>query len=51
MKKLLGLLLVVASSPLLAQVTDETVPVGLVAIPIIAVGAIGYGIYKIAKKK
>jgi hypothetical protein len=52
MKKLLALLPVLAATPIFAQGPPaESVPVGLIAIPVIAVGAVGYGIYRIAKKK
>ncbi|MBN2543611.1 hypothetical protein JXI42_12165 [bacterium] len=56
MKKLLGIVTLVLSSTVVwAQPSPppspDAVPVGLIAIPVIAVGAIGYGIYKIAKKK
>ena len=56
MKKLLGIITLLGTAAVVwAQPgpppSPETVPVGFIAIPVIAVGAIGYGIYKIAKKK
>jgi len=49
MKKLITLLPILAAAPLFAQ-SDESVPVGPIAIPVIAVAAVGYGIYRIVKK-
>ena len=52
MKKLIALLPILAATPIFAQSPPaEAVPVGLIAIPVIVVGAVGYGIYKIAKRK
>lgn len=52
MKKLMALLPVLATTSIFAQGPPaESVPVGIIAIPVIAVGAVGYGIYRIAKKK
>jgi len=51
MKKLLPLLPLL-STPLFAQLPpSEAAPVGPIAITVLAVGAVGYGIYRIAKKK
>ena len=54
MKKLIALLPILAA-PLFAQPSPppsaESVPVGLIAIPVIAAGAVGYGVYRIVKKK
>jgi len=52
MKKLTAILPIIAATSLLAQTPPaEEVPIGPIAIPVIAVGAIGYGIYRIVKKK
>ncbi len=51
MKKLLPIT-VLFSTPLFAQmVPSESVPIGPIAITILAVGAVGYGIYRITKRK
>lgn len=51
MKKIIALLPLL-STPLFAQLPpSESVPVGPIAITVLAVGAVGYGIYKIARKK
>lgn len=52
MRKLIAILPILAATPLFAQTPPaEAVPVGLIAIPVIVVGAVGYGIYRIVKKK
>ncbi|MBN1756293.1 hypothetical protein JW877_08790 [bacterium] len=56
MKKVLGIITLLGSfTALWAQPgpphSPETVPIGLIAIPVIAVGAVGYGVYRIIKKK
>jgi hypothetical protein len=51
MKKLIGLFAVIAT-PLFAQLApSESVPVGPIAVTLLAVGTVGYGIYRIGKKK
>jgi len=52
MKKIMALIPILAATPIFAQGPPaEAVPVGPLAIPVIVVGAVGYGIYRIAKKK
>ncbi len=51
MRRFLPLLPLLAT-PLFAQLPpSESVPVGPITVTILAVGAVGYGIYRIAKKR
>ena len=44
-------LILAAALPIFAQGSHETVPVGPLAIPFIVVGAAGYGVYRLVRKK
>ncbi|MGC9315692.1 MAG: hypothetical protein ACP5G4_08745 [bacterium] len=51
MKRFLPLLPFLGTTLFAQMAPSEAVPVGPIAVTILAVGAVGYGIYRIAKKK
>lgn len=51
MKRLLPMTVLISTSLFAQMAPSESVPIGPIAITILAVGTVGYGIYRITKRK